>query len=46
MFMDINYVFNIFYMEKGDRYENINHIRLGMTVDLSYGNVTRGTLGP
>jgi len=45
MFYDINYVFNIFFLEKGDRYENINHIRLGMTVDLSYGNITRGTLG-
>jgi len=46
MFYDINYVFNIFFLQKGQRYENINHIRLGMTVDLTYGTLALGTLGP
>lgn len=44
MFFDINYVFSIFFLDRQDDYENINHIRLGMTVDLSYGNISRGTL--
>jgi hypothetical protein len=47
MFFDINYVFNIFYLDRGDTYEDIRHIRLGMTVDLSYGSyIPRGLLMP
>jgi hypothetical protein len=34
-------------MDKEDKYEDIRHIRLGMTVDLSSGSyISKGTLGP